>query len=117
EGFSTINAFTTAHTTITDWTVNEGNTSVQYLTYAQGFAWSSNVAMTSLEKKMGNDKWLTYLTRFIFGSPTRFGMLNEVSGILPSDNEVTIAMSAVGQGIGVTQVHVLRSITVTTDNG
>ena len=66
---------------------------VQYLTYAQGFAWSSNVAMTSLEQKMGNDKWLNYLSKFKFGYPTRFGMVNEGSGLLPSDNEVTIAMS------------------------
>lgn len=50
EVISTINGITIADTTINDWNVNEGNTSVQYLTYAQGFAWSSNVAMTSLEK-------------------------------------------------------------------
>lgn len=117
EVISTINGITIADTTINDWNVNEGNTSVQYLTYAQGFAWSSNVAMTSLERKMGNDKWLTYLTRFRFGYPTRFGMLNEVSGILPSDNEVTIAMSAFGQGIGVTQVQMLRAFTAISNNG
>src|SRR5699024_12142481 len=62
-------------------------------------------------------KWLTYLTRFRFGSPTRFGMLNEVSGILPSDSEVTIAMSAFGQGIGVTQVQMLRAFTAISNNG
>lgn len=51
EVISTINGITVADTTINDWNVNEGMTSVQYLTYAQGFAWSSNVAMTSLEQK------------------------------------------------------------------
>ncbi|MDU6444626.1 MAG: penicillin-binding transpeptidase domain-containing protein, partial [Streptococcus sp.] len=111
EVISTINGITVADTTINDWNVNEGMTSVQYLTYAQGFAWSSNVAMTSLEQKMGNDKWLTYLSRFKFGYPTRFGMLNEDSGLLPSDNEVTVAMSSFGQGIGVTQVQMLRAFT------
>lgn len=117
EVISTINGITVADTTINDWNVNEGMTSVQYLTYVQGFAWSSNVAMTSLEQKMGNDKWLTYLSRFKFGYPTRFGMLNEDSGLLPSDNEVTVAMSSFGQGIGVTQVQMLRAFTAISNGG
>ena len=117
EVISTIKCITVADTTINDWNVNEGMTSVQYLTYAQGFAWSSNVAMTSLEQKMGNDKWLTYLSRFKFGYPTRFGMLNEDSGLLPSDNEVTVAMSSFGQGIGVTQVQMLRAFTAISNGG
>ncbi|MCH1618721.1 penicillin-binding protein PBP2X [Streptococcus gallolyticus] len=117
EVISIINGITVADTTINDWNVNEGMTSVQYLTYAQGFAWSSNVAMTSLEQKMGNDKWLTYLSRFKFGYPTRFGMLNEDSGLLPSDNEVTVAMSSFGQGIGVTQVQMLRAFTAISNGG
>ncbi|WP_423832085.1 penicillin-binding protein PBP2X [Streptococcus equinus] len=117
EVISTINGITVADTTINDWNVNEGNTSVQYLTYAQGFAWSSNVAMTSLEQKMGNDKWLNYLSKFKFGYPTRFGMVNEGSGLLPSDNEVTIAMSSFGQGIGVTQVQMLRAFTAISNKG
>lgn len=117
EVISTINGITVADTTINDWNVNEGKTSVQYMTYAQGFAWSSNVAMTSLEQKMGNDKWLNYLSKFKFGYPTRFGMVNEGSGLLPSDNEVTIAMSAFGQGIGVTQVQMLRAFSAISNKG
>ena len=117
EVISTINGITVADTTINDWNVNEGNTTVTSLTYAQGFAWSSNVAMTSLEQKMGNDKWLNYLSRFKFGYPTRFGMLNEDSGLLPSDNEVTVAMSSFGQGIGVTQVQMLRAFTAISNKG
>ena len=117
EVVSTINGITVADTTINDWNVNEGMTSVQYLTYAQGFAWSSNVAMTSLEQKMGNDKWLTYLSRFKFGYPTRFGMLNEGSGLLSSDNEVTVAMTSFGQGIGVTQIQMLRAFTAISNGG
>ncbi|WP_446813472.1 penicillin-binding protein PBP2X [Streptococcus macedonicus] len=117
EVISTINGITVADTTINDWNVNEGMTSVQHLTYAQGFAWSSNVAMTSLEQKMGKDKWLTYLSRFKFGYPTRFGMLNEDSGLLDADNEVTVAMSSFGQGIGVTQVQMLRAFTAISNGG
>lgn len=117
EVISTLNGITVADTTINDWNVNEGSTAVSSLTYAQGFAWSSNVAMTSLEQKMGNDKWLTYLSRFKFGYPTRFGMVNEDSGLLPSDNEVSVAMSAFGQGIGVTQVQMLRAFTAISNKG
>ena len=117
EVITTINGITVADTTINDWNVNEGSTTVSALTYAQGFAWSSNVAMTSLEQKMGNDKWLTYLSRFKFGYPTRFGMLNEGSGLLSSDNEVTVAMTSFGQGIGVTQVQLLRAFTAISNKG
>ena len=106
-----------ADTTIKDWDVNEGSSAGQYMTYAQGFAWSSNVGMTSLEQKMGNDKWLTYLSKFKFGYPTRFGMINEDSGLMPSNNEVTIAMTAFGQGIGVTQVQMLRAFTAISNKG
>ena len=52
--------YTIADTTIQDWDVNEGASAGQYMTYAQGFAWSSNVGMTGLEQKMGNYKWLNY---------------------------------------------------------
>lgn len=44
-------------------------------------------------------------------------MLNEDSGLLPSDNEVTVAMSSFGQGIGVTQVQMLRAFTAISNGG
>lgn len=106
-----------ADTTIQDWDVNEGISTGQYMTYAQGFAHSSNVGMTNLEQKMGNDKWLNYLTKFRFGYPTRFGMVGETGGTYPSDNEVTTAMSSFGQGIGVTQVQMLRAFSAISNNG
>ena len=89
-----------ADATIKDWSVNEGISQGGYLSFAQGFAYSSNVGMTLLEQKMGNDNWLNYLNKYRFGLPTRFGMGSEASGLLPSDNMVTSAMSAFGQGIG-----------------
>lgn len=66
---------------------------------------------------MGNDKWLNYLTKFRFGYPTRFGMVGETGGTYPSDNEVTTAMSSFGQGIGVTQVQMLRAFSAISNNG
>lgn len=103
--------------TIRDWNVNMGISEGGTLTFAQGFTYSSNVGMTILEQKMGNDKWLDYLSKFKFGLPTHFGMGNETYGSLPGDNYVTIAMSSFGQGIGVTQVQMLRAFSSVANDG
>ncbi|MGT2888219.1 penicillin-binding protein PBP2X [Streptococcus didelphis] len=117
ETYSNANGLTIADATIQDWSINEGISTGQYMTYAQGFAYSSNVGMTKLEQKMGNETWLDYLEKFKFGYPTRFGTGNEESGIFPSDNIVTQAMSAFGQGISVTQIQMLRAFTAISNNG
>ncbi|KXT86061.1 Cell division protein FtsI (Peptidoglycan synthetase) [Streptococcus sp. DD11] len=104
-------------TTIRDWNVNMGISTGETLTFAQGFIFSSNIGMTMLEQKMTNDKWLDYLGKFKFGLPTRFGMGNETYGSLPGDNYVTIAMSSFGQGIGVTQVQMLRAFSSVANDG
>lgn len=115
--FSNANGLTIADVTIQDWDINEGISTGQYMTYAQGFSHSSNVGMTKLEQKMGNDKWLNYLKRFGFASPTRIGMGGEEVGIFPSDNTVTQAMSAFGQGISATQIQMLRAFTAISNDG
>lgn len=117
ETFSNANGLTIADATIQDWSINEGISTGQYMNYAQGFAFSSNVGMTKLEQKMGNAKWMNYLTKFRFGFPTRFGLKDEDAGIFPSDNIVTQAMSAFGQGISVTQIQMLRAFTAISNNG
>ncbi|MGT2959108.1 penicillin-binding protein [Streptococcus bovimastitidis] len=115
--FSNANGLKIADATIQDWSINEGISTGQYMTYAQGFSYSSNVGMTKLEQKMGNKTWLDYLTKFKFGYPTRFGTGDEESGIFPSDNIVTQAMSAFGQGISVTQIQMLRAFLAIANNG
>lgn len=111
------NSYQVADAVIKDWDVNEGITSGNYLTMAQGFAHSSNIAMTMLEQKMGEDKWLNYLSKFKFGYPTRFGMLWEGSGLFPSGNEVASAQSSFGQGVAVTQIQMLRAFTAISNDG
>lgn len=106
-----------ADSTIKDWDVNEGITSGLYMTFPQGFAHSSNVGMVTLEQKMGQDKWLSYLSKFKFGYPTRFGMKYEDGGLFPSNNIATVAQTAFGQGIGVTQAQMLRAFTAISNNG
>ena len=106
-----------ADATIRDWDVNMGLATGQVLTYAQGFIFSSNVGMTRIEQDMGDAKWIDYLSKFKFGLPTRFGMGYEEYGALPADNAVTIAMSSFGQGIGVTQVQMLRAFSAVSNDG
>ena len=106
-----------ADATIRDWDVNMGLATGQVLTYAQGFIYSSNVGMTRIEQDMGDAKWIDYLSKFKFGLPTRFGMGYEEYGALPADNAVTIAMSSFGQGIGVTQVQMLRAFSAISNDG
>ena len=115
--YSSVNGLTIADATIQDWNVNEGISTGQYMTYAQGFAFSSNVGMTKLEQKMGGKTWLDYLSKFKFGFPTRFGIGDEESGIFPGDNIATQAMSAFGQGISVTEIQMLRAFSAIANDG
>jgi len=103
--------------TIRDWDVNMGLSEGRYMNIAQGFAYSSNIGMTKLEQKMGNNVWMNYLTLFKFGLPTRFGMGDESFGGLPGDNYVTQAMSSFGQGISVTQTQMLRAFSAVANDG
>ena len=114
--YYTNNTYQLADAKINDWTINEGR-DPQTLTFANGFALSSNVGMTMLEQRMGDTKWLNYLSKFRFGYPTRFGMNGEAGGVFPADNIVTIAMSSFGQGISVTNTQMLRAFTAIGNQG
>lgn len=103
--------------TIKDWGINMGLTDGRYMNIAQSFAYSSNIGMTKLEQKMGNNVWMNYLHRFKFGLPTRFGMGDESFGSLPGDNYVTQAMSAFGQGMSVNQTQMLRAFSAIANDG
>ncbi len=114
--YYTNNTYQLADAKINDWTINEGR-DPQTLTFANGFALSSNVGMTMLEQRMGDAKWLNYLSKFRFGYPTRFGMNGEAGGVFPADNIVTIAMSSFGHGISVTNTQMLRAFTAIGNQG
>lgn len=114
--YYTNNTYQLADAKINDWTINGGR-DPQTLTFANCFALSSNVGMTMLEQRMGDTKWLNYLSKFRFGYPTRFGMNGEAGGVFPADNIVTIAMSSFGQGISVTNTQMLRAFTAIGNQG
>ena len=110
------NALQVKDATIRDWDVNMGLSEGRYMNIVQGFAFSSNIGMTKLEQKMGNNVWMNYLHRFKFGLPTRFGMGDESFGSLPGDY-VSQAMSSFGQGISVTQTQMLRAFSAIANDG
>lgn len=106
-----------ADATIKDWDVNSGLSEGRYMTIANALPFSSNIGMTMLEQRMGDEKWLNYLAKFRFGLPTRFGMGGEATGLFPAENIVTYAMSSFGQGVSVTQVQMLRAFTAIANDG
>lgn len=106
-----------ADSVIKDWDVNMGLSEGRVLNFPQAFAYSSNIGMVKLEQKMGDEKWMDYLSKFKFGLPTRFGMSGEEYGSLPADNIVTKAMAAFGQGVSVTQIQMLRSFLAVANDG
>lgn len=109
--------FQVADAVVRDWDVNDGRSTGNYLTYAQGFAHSSNVGMLHLEHAMGHDRWLNYLDKFKFGVRTRMGLGNESTGVMPDNNIFSISSSSFGQGIAVTQVQMLRAFTAISNDG
>ncbi|MHC3499050.1 penicillin-binding protein PBP2X [Streptococcus suis] len=114
--YYTNNEYVIADAKINDWTLNAGQSAVT-LNFAQGVSLSSNVGMTLLQQEMGDEKWLNYLAKFRYGSPTRFGMGDEAPGMVPEDNIVSIAMSSFGHGISANQAQMLRSFTAIANNG
>lgn len=106
-----------ADATIRDWDVNAGVASGRYMTMADALPFSSNIGMTMLQQKIGEERWINYLNKFKFGLPTRFGMAGEEAGVFPADNTVTYAMSSFGQGISVTQTQMLRAFSAIANDG
>lgn len=106
-----------ADAVIRDWDVNAELSSGRYMSMADALPHSSNIGMSMLQQRIGDDKWLNYLDKFRLGFPTRFGMSDEAAGLLPADNIVTYAMSAFGQGISVTQTQLLRSFLAIANDG
>lgn len=86
------------------------------MNFRQAFAWSSNVGMVELEKKMG-PTWQTYLDKFGFGKSTHSGLSGESTGIIQNSTTVDRAMTAYGQGIGVTNFQMMQGFTAIANQG
>ncbi|PCS02668.1 Cell division protein FtsI [Lactococcus chungangensis CAU 28 = DSM 22330] len=101
---------------VSDWDVKDFPDG-RAMTFAQGFAHSSNVGMSKLQIAMGDKSWDDYLKRFRFGVPTRMGVGGESFGNLPDENVVSQVNSSFGQGISVTEVQMLRGYTAFANGG
>ncbi|MFD1419698.1 penicillin-binding transpeptidase domain-containing protein [Lactiplantibacillus songbeiensis] len=99
--------------TVPDWnTAGWGN-----ITYAKGFALSSNVAMAHLEQTMGAKTWLKYIKRFGLRTSTNTGLANEQTGSIQFTYPIEQADTSFGQGIQVTPMQMLRGFTAIANNG
>ncbi|MDO4432491.1 MAG: penicillin-binding protein 2 [Aerococcaceae bacterium] len=87
------------------------------ITFEEGFARSSNVAMVNLVNRMGDDVWATKLLEFGFGQQTDFGLANESLGSVVFDSPVTRTMSGFGQGFSATPIQLLQAYSAIGNNG
>ncbi|WP_455363053.1 peptidoglycan D,D-transpeptidase FtsI family protein [Vagococcus elongatus] len=100
-------------TKIYDW----DNKGVGTVTYRQAFAYSSNVAMITLQERMGT-QWEDYIKRFGFLQPTGTNLLNENPGYLPDmTNVINAANTSFGQGISVTPFQMVQGYTAIANQG
>ncbi|AVL00127.1 penicillin-binding transpeptidase domain-containing protein [Pediococcus inopinatus] len=87
------------------------------ITYEEGFARSSNVAMAHLERKMGAKTWKKYIKKFNFLKSTNSGLSGEASGSMQFTYPIDQADTAFGQGIDVTDMQMLQGFTAIANNG
>ena len=81
---------------------------------------SSNVGMVYVEKKLGKEKFITYIRSFGFGKPTGIDLEDEISPELRRDNEwgeIDLATASFGQGIAVTPLQMIRAVSTIANGG
>ena len=98
---------------IKDWN-NEGWGKI---TYDVGFTYSSNVAATLLAQKLKKEKMLDYYTKLGFGQKTGIELYGEMKGKVSFMYASELAAASYGQGITVTPIQMIQSLTCLTNNG
>ena len=79
------------------------------ISFEEGLARSSNVAMVNLVNRMGDQEWVKKLGDFGFGKGTDFGLENETTGNFQFDNPVSRIMRGFGQGFSATPIQLLQA--------
>lgn len=88
------------------------------ITYDQGFALSSNVAVINLIDKYMNANMLkAYYRKLGFGSKTGIELPNEASGKLDFKYETEILNAGFGQGITTTSIQNIKALTAISNDG
>ena len=90
------------------------------ITFDTGFAYSSNVAATTLAFRLlesGDKKLPDYYDTLGFGKKTGIELSNEVKGDMEVVYKSELANSSFGQGISVTPVQMLQALSSMTNDG
>ena len=87
------------------------------ISFEDGFARSSNVAMVELVNRMGHNVWTNHLRRFGFGQTTDSKLQNETTGQLDFNNLTSQIMSGFGQGFSATPIQLLQAFTAIGNQG
>lgn len=89
-----------------------------YITYDQGFALSSNVAVMNLiDKYMSADELKAYYNKLGFGSKTGIELPNESSGKIAFKYQTEILNAGFGQGITTTPIQNIKALTSISNDG
>ena len=89
-----------------------------YLTYDQGFALSSNVAiMNIIDKYLTADQLKAYYNKLGFGSKTGIELPNEASGKVAFKYQTEILNAGFGQGITTTPIQNIKALTSISNDG
>lgn len=81
---------------------------------------SDNTGMVFVGRKLGLDKFYSYLENFGFGQPTDIDLQDEASPDIRSKNswrEIDLATASFGQGIAVTPIQMMRAVAAIANGG
>lgn len=81
---------------------------------------SDNTGMVFAAKKLGIDKFYSYITSFGFGEPTNIDLQDESSPQIRPDKawkEIDLATASFGQGIAVTPIQMVRAVSAIANGG
>lgn len=87
------------------------------ISYLEGFARSSNVAVVKLIELIGFDVWESYMKAFGISTSTNSGLANEATGHYNYDYPLEKANTAFGQGVTVTPFQLVQAFTSVANNG
>ena len=91
-----------------------------YVPFSAIIKFSINTGMVQLGMSLGADRLISYAKKFGFGSPTGIDLPGEEYGILYDPKmmyEPDVATMAIGQGVAVTPIQVLRAICAIANGG
>ena len=105
---------TSEKVTINDWK-KEGWGEI---TYDQGFALSSNIAVANLvETAIGKSELSACYSNYGFGKTTGFTLKRESKGSIDFNYQIEVATAGYGQGITTTPIQHIQALTAIANNG